>query len=91
MFLNKDVQDHNVYFIRCVHNYNVMIAFLLIDVDNTITTTSIVINMIKTFKEMKFELMMNIEDDISNFNKDYDIRLRNVIVSLSTNTTNEMI
>lgn len=81
VFLNKDAQNYNTYFIKRIHNHNVVITFLPTSVDDTIAIAFIVTNIVRTFKELRFELIVDIRDDISNLNKDYDIRLEDVVVS----------
>ena len=81
MFLNKDLQDYNIYFTEYIYEYNVMITYLSVDVDDTIVTIFVVSNIIRTFRELRFELIIDIEGDIFNINKDIDIRLGDIVIN----------
>ncbi|ERF75648.1 hypothetical protein EPUS_08801 [Endocarpon pusillum Z07020] len=76
VFLDKDAQDHNTYFVGRVHNHNVVIASLPAGVDGTTAAASVATDMVRTFKGLRFGLM-----------EGYDIRLGDVVVSQPTDTT----
>ncbi|ERF70324.1 hypothetical protein EPUS_09328 [Endocarpon pusillum Z07020] len=86
-FLDKDAQDHNTYFTGRVHNYNVVIASLPAGVDGTTAAASVATNMVRTFKGLRFGLMVGIGGGIPNLDKGYDIRLGDVVVSQPTDMT----
>lgn len=79
--LNNNTRDQSVYFIRRIHDHNVIITHLSIDIDGIIAAAFIVKDIIKTFRRLRFELIISIKDDILHFDKDNNIRLKDVVMS----------
>lgn len=86
-FLDKDVQDHNTYLAGRIYNHNVVIASLPAGVDGTTAAASVATDMVRTFKGLRFGLMVGIGGGIPNLDKGNDIRLGDVVVSQPTDTT----
>jgi nucleoside phosphorylase len=78
---SQDAHDHNNYVLGHVHNHNVVIACLPAGVDGTNAAATIATNMLRTFKGVRFGLMVGIGGGIPNLDKGVDIRLGDVVVS----------
>jgi nucleoside phosphorylase len=91
MFLDKDAQDHNTYFAGRIHKHNVVIACLPAGVDGTTAAASVANDMVRTFKGLRFGLMVGIGGGIPNLDKGNDIRLGDVVVSQPTGMTGGVI
>jgi hypothetical protein len=81
MVSDKDAQDYNTYFIGRIHEHNMVITCLLVGVNSTTIAASVANDIVRTFKGLRFGLMIDIRDDIPNLNKGNNIRLRDVVVS----------
>jgi nucleoside phosphorylase len=77
---SQDAQDRNNYVLGHVHNHNVVIACLPAGVDGTNTAAIVATNMLRTFKGLRFGLMVGIGGGIPNLDKGVDIRLGDVVV-----------
>ncbi|ERF68823.1 hypothetical protein EPUS_06267 [Endocarpon pusillum Z07020] len=91
MVMVKDVQDHNSYFAGRVHEHNVVIACLPAGVDGTAAAASVAKDMVRTFKALRFGLMVGIGGGIPDLDKDKDIRLGDVVVSQPMGTNGGVI
>jgi nucleoside phosphorylase len=78
---SQDAQDRNNYVLGHVHNHNVVIACLPAGVDGTNAAAIVAANMLRTFKGLRFGLMVGIGGGIPNLDKGVDIRLGDVVVS----------
>ena len=78
---SQDAQDRNNYVLGHVHSHNVVIACLRAGVDGTNAAAIVAVNMLRTFKGLRFGLMVGIGGGIPNLDKGVDIRLGNVVVS----------
>jgi nucleoside phosphorylase len=87
MVSDKDAQDHNIYFAGRIHKHNVVIACLPAGVDGTAAAASVANDIVRTFKGLRFGLMVGIGGGIPNLDKGDDIRLGDVVVSQPTGTT----
>ncbi|KAF7510248.1 hypothetical protein GJ744_006944 [Endocarpon pusillum] len=87
MFSDKDAQDHNTYLVGRIHNHNVVIASLPAGVDGNTAAASVATDMVRTFKGLRFGLIVGIGGGIPNLDKGDDIRLGDVVVSQPTDTT----
>jgi nucleoside phosphorylase len=91
MFLDKDTQDQNTYFAGRIHKHNVVIACLPAGVDGTTAAAIIANDMVRTFKGLRFGLMVGIGGGIPNLDKGNDIRLGDVVVSQPMGTAGGVI
>jgi nucleoside phosphorylase len=64
-----------------IHSHNMVIAYLPAGVDSTNAAVIVAANMLRTFKDLRFRLMVGIGGGIPNLNKGVDIRLGDVVVS----------
>jgi hypothetical protein len=78
---SQDAQDRNNYVLSYIHSHNIVIACLPAEVNNINTAVIVIANMLRTFKGLRFELIVGIKGGISNLDKGVDIRLRDVVVS----------
>jgi nucleoside phosphorylase len=78
---SQDAQDRNNYVLGHVHNHNVVIACLPAGVDGNNAAAVVAANMLRTFKGLRFGLMVGIGGGIPNLDKGVDIRLGDVVVS----------
>src|SRR5271156_6559355 len=78
---SQDAQDRNNYVLGHVHSHNVVIACLPAGVDGTNAAAIVAANMLRTFKGLRFGLMVGIGGGIPNLDKGVDIRLGDVVVS----------
>ncbi|ERF72616.1 hypothetical protein EPUS_05670 [Endocarpon pusillum Z07020] len=76
-----DAQDTNSYVLGRVHEHNVVIACLPTGVYGTNAAATVASNMLRTFPEIRFGLMVGIGGGIPNLAKEIDIRLGDVVVS----------
>jgi nucleoside phosphorylase len=83
---SQDTQDRNNYVLGHVHSYNVVIAYLLAGVNGINTAAIVAANILRTFKGLRFGLMVGIGGGIPNLDKGVDIRLGDVVVSQSDKT-----
>ena len=56
----QDQQDSNSYSLGRIHNHNVVIAVLPAGIDSTSAATAAAINLLRTFKSIRFGLMVGI-------------------------------
>jgi nucleoside phosphorylase len=87
----QDPQDHNTYFAGRVHEHNVVIACLPAGVDGTTAAASVAKDMSRTFKALRFGLMVGIGGGVPDLEKNVDIRLGDVVVSQPTGTNGGVI
>jgi hypothetical protein len=78
---SQDTQDHNNYVLGHVYSHNVVIACLPAGVDGINTAAIVAANILRTFKGLRFGLMVGIRDGIPNLDKGVDIRLEDVVIS----------
>lgn len=86
-----DAQDTNSYMLSRVHEHNVIIAYLPAGVYSTNTAATVANNMLRTFPEIRFDLMVGIGGGIPNLAKEIDIRLGDVIISQLDRTYSSVI
>jgi nucleoside phosphorylase len=89
--MEQDPQDHNNYFAGRVHAHNVVIACLPAGVDGIAAAATVANDMVRTFKNLRFGLLVGIGGGIPNLKKDIDIRLGDVVVSQPSGTTGGVI
>ena len=77
----QDRQDSNSYSLGRIHDHNVVIAVLPASVDGTSAAAAAAINLLRTFKSIRFGLMVGIGGGITNPQNHVDIRLGDVVVS----------
>jgi nucleoside phosphorylase len=77
----QDAQDCNNYVLGHVYSHNVVIACLPAGVDGTNAAAIVAANMLRTFKGLRFGLIVGIGGGIPNLDKGVDIRLGDVVVS----------
>lgn len=77
----KDTKDHNTYFGGRMHNHNVVIACLPAGVDGLSAAATVAKDMLRTFKELRFGLLVGIGGGIPNIDAGVDVRLGDVVVS----------
>lgn len=80
-FQSDNAQDNNSYVLGHVGKHNVVIACLPAGVYGTNAAVTVAINMLRTFTELRFGLMVGIGGGIPNLAKEIDIRLGDVVVS----------
>jgi nucleoside phosphorylase len=85
--LDNDTRDQNAYFAGRIHDHNVVIAHLPAGIDGTTAAASVAKDMVRTFRRLRFGLMVGIGGGIPNLDKGNDIRLGDVVVSQPTDTT----
>ena len=76
-----DAQDTISYVLGRVHGHNLVIACLPAGVYGTNAAATVANNMLRTFPEIRFGLMVGIGGGIPNLAKKIDIRLGDVVVS----------
>lgn len=86
-----DAQDHNTYFAGRLHDHNVVIACLPAGVDGLAAAATVAKDMLRTFKELRFGLLVGIGGGIPHLKKGVDIRLGDVVVSQPTGTSGGVI
>ena len=84
VFLDKDAWDHNTCFVGRVHNHNMMITSLPAGVGGTTATASFATDMVRTFKGLRFELIVGIRGGVLNLDKGCDIRLGKFSISYTS-------
>ena len=77
----KDARDNNSYVFGQIHEHNVVIACLPAGVYGTVAAATVASNMLRTFKGLRFGLMVGIGGGIPNLKKGLDIRLGDIVVS----------
>jgi nucleoside phosphorylase len=77
----EDARDNNSYVFGQIHEHNVVIACLPAGVYGTVAAATVASNMLRTFKGLRFGLMMGIGGGIPNMKKGLDIRLGDIVVS----------
>jgi len=87
----QDPQDHNSYCLGRVHDHNVVIACLPAGVYGTTPAATVAKDMLRTFKELRFGLMVGIGGGIPDLEKGIDIRLGDIVVSQPTDTNGGVI
>jgi hypothetical protein len=55
-----DAQDYNAYFVGRLHDHNVVIACLPAGVDGLAAAATVAKDMLRTFKELRFGLLVGI-------------------------------
>jgi nucleoside phosphorylase len=78
---SQDAQDRNNYVLGHIYSHNVVIACLPAGVDGTNAAAIVAVNILRTFKGLRFGLMVGIGGGIPNLDKGVDIRLGDVVVS----------
>lgn len=91
MIQGQDPQDSNSYALGRVHNHNVVIACLPEGVDGTNAAATVATNMSRTFKALRFGLMVGIGGGIPHLDRKVDIRLGDIVVSQPTGTNGGVI
>nr|KAK5442363.1 hypothetical protein LTR18_006217 [Exophiala xenobiotica] len=74
-------QDHNTYYAGRIHDHNVIIAVLPAGIDGQVSAAGVVKDMIRTFGELRFVLLVGIGGGIPHLEGKIDIRLGDVVVS----------
>ncbi|KAK5265461.1 hypothetical protein LTR96_009365 [Exophiala xenobiotica] len=74
-------QDHNTYRAGRIHDHNVIIAVLPMGIDGNVSAASVVKDMIRTFGELRFVLLVGIGGGIPHLEGKIDTRLGDVVVS----------
>jgi nucleoside phosphorylase len=69
-----------------VHNHDVVIACMPAGVDGSNATAVVAVNMLRTFRGLRFGLMVGIGGGIPNLDKGVDIRLGDIVVSQHNKT-----
>ena len=73
--------DDNIYIAGRIHTHNVMIACLPAGDDGLAAAAVVARDMIRTFTNLRFGLLVGIGGGIPDFEQGYDIRLGDVVVS----------
>ncbi|KAK5177844.1 hypothetical protein LTR44_009609 [Exophiala sp. CCFEE 6388] len=79
MIPGQDPSDTNSYTLGRMHEHNVVLACLPASVDGTTAAAAVAVNMLRTFKALRFALMVGIGGGIPS--TDHDIRLGDIVVS----------
>jgi hypothetical protein len=79
--IGQDKRDPNNYVLGRIHEHNVVIACLPAGISNTNTAARVARDMLRTFTELRFGLMVGIGGGIPNLQKGLDIRLVDVVIS----------
>ncbi|KAI1620375.1 putative ankyrin repeat-containing protein [Exophiala viscosa] len=79
MIHGQDPQDGNSYSLGRVHEHNVVLACLPVSVDGTTAAAAVAVNMLRTFRALRFALMVGIGGGIPTTR--HDIRLGDIVVS----------
>ncbi|KAH7179070.1 uncharacterized protein B0J16DRAFT_402434 [Fusarium flagelliforme] len=80
----QDPNDHNSYILGEVWGHNVVIACLPDGIHGTTTAATVAKDMLRTFKSIRFGLMVGVGGGIPS--KDHDIRLGDIVVSRPSGT-----
>jgi nucleoside phosphorylase len=80
--LQQDPNDHNTYTLGCIGAHNVVIACLPTGVTGTISAARVANQMLSSFQQLRFGLMVGIGGGVPS--QDNDIRLGDVVVSKPT-------
>jgi nucleoside phosphorylase len=84
-------QDHNTYYAGRIHDHNVIIAVLPAGIDGHVSAAGVVKDMIRTFGELRFILLVGIGGGIPHLEGKIDIRLGDVVVSKPCETNGGVI
>ncbi|KAL4895527.1 violaceus kinesin [Aspergillus ambiguus] len=87
--LRQPKSDHNVYTLGSVSDHNVVIACLPSGIYGTTSAAIVLANMLATFPSLQFGLMVGIGGGVPN--KNADIRLGDVVVSIPTDNSGGLI
>src|SRR5947209_8749469 len=82
----QDARDNNSYVFGQVHGHNVVIACLPAGVYGTVAAATVASNMLRTFKGLRFSLLVGIGGGIPNLKRGRDIRLADIVVSQPDDT-----
>lgn len=82
----QDARDNNSYVFGQIHDHNVVIAYLPAGVYGTVAAATVASNMLRTFKGLRFGLMIGIGGAIPNLKTGRDIRLGDIVVSQPDDT-----
>jgi nucleoside phosphorylase len=86
-----DTQDRNIYVIGKMNEHNVVIACLPAGVDGTNAAATVAKDMTRTFKALRFVLLVGIGGGIPNLEQGIDVRLGDVVVSQPSGTNGGVI
>src|SRR5271155_5806896 len=87
----KDPQDHNTYFAGRVHDHNVVIACLPAGVEGVAAAATVANDMLRTFQELRFGLLVGVGGGIPDVENGIDVRLGDVVVSQPSGTSGGVI
>ncbi|KAI1608410.1 nucleoside phosphorylase domain-containing protein [Exophiala viscosa] len=79
MIHGQDPQDSNSYSLGRMHEHNDVLACLPVSVDGTTAAAAVAVNMLRTFRALRFALMVGIGGGIPTTR--HDIRLGDIVVS----------
>lgn len=77
----SDAQDSNAYSAGRIYTYNVVIACLPAGVDGLAAAVTVASNMLRTFGQLRFGLLVGIGGGVPDLERGIDIRLGNIVVS----------
>lgn len=86
-FLYQDGKDHNAYSLGRIHKHNVAIACLPAGRDGLAAAAIVAKDMIRTFDQMRFALLVGIGGGIPDLKRNHDIRLGDVVIGQPTQTS----
>ena len=87
--LQQDPADHNTYTLGCIGVHNVVLACLPSGVTGTISAARVAMQMLSSFKRLRFGLMVGIGGGVPN--EENDIRLGDIVVSQPSGTSGGVI
>lgn len=76
-----DAQDSNAYSVGRIHSHNVVIACLPAGVDGLAAAATVASNMLRTFGQLRFGLLVGIGGGVPDLEHGIDIRLGDIVVS----------
>lgn len=79
-FRDQAVQDTNSYVLGSIHKHNVVAACMPVGVDGLVSAATAAANMVRTFTDLRFYLMVGIGGGIPS--KEHDVRLGDVVVGV---------
>ena len=87
----QDPLDHNSYILGQIGNHNVVIACLPVGMAGTATAATVAKDMLRTFKSIRFGLMVGIGGGAPPPTGENDLRLGDIVVSQPTSTSGGVI
>lgn len=91
MIHDKDPDDPNAYALGRIGNHNVVLACLPAGVDGTNAAAVVATNLSRTFRSIKFGLLVGIGGGVPFLDNHIDIRLGDIVVSQPTATNGGVI